>query len=443
MPGSNATFDEAWTQLGLRTKLANEIQKFGNANSPNVVDMLDVITTSADGEFIPLGLPAVYTNRATLAAMVAPANLRALFRPCLLEMGRIIGAPEMQSRSAPSDAVLLKRIRQHMVDNSLSIEESGQTVDTSFTTAGTGNGDWVRMKHSRHGQPFVVGADTITFECVRDQLSGAREHSEVWEARGTDQGDALNLGGLGYLGELTTLHARSSNLLQNGSFDQGTLTDAAALAATTSCTGWTATTAANWTARSSTAAAIYRDYPGAPTSFGLENTASDAITQTIATTRPGAKFEPEAPHVCWVRWKRLSSATGTLTLTLGSQTVTATIGSASNDAWNTLLIPATTTDVKAYYDTWVQQDATIAISTTTLATGTIYIDDAGMAPMELFGDTYVSYIGGSTAALRGATSILADTDGTRGINGYWLRQAYGPIDGHLPQNATPTQADPS
>lgn len=440
MAGSDADFNSAWTQFGLRAKLLNELEKYGNANTPNVLNMVDAIVTGTDGEFTPKTLDVVFAHRNALSNLLSPAGVRSMLTGPLIEMGRIIGSKQVRTGAQPNMSLLLRDIREHMVDNSLSINVSGQTLDTSFTTAGTGNGDWVRLNVSKDGEPFTVGADTITFECVRDQLTGAREHEEVWDCYGTDQGDQLQIGGLGPLGQLTTLNA-ASGLLQNGSFDSGTHTDTSALAATTSVTGWTVTTAANWTSQAATAA-NYRDYPGAPsTTYGLQNTADDAIFQTIKDQRPGANFT-DVPHVAWVRWKRLSSATGTLTLTLGSQTATATIGSATNDQWNTLLIPASTTDTKAYYDNWVQQDAQFKVSTSSLAVGTIYIDDCGVAPMTRLGDTWFAYIGGSTPALKNATSIVTDTDGTRGINAYWLWRGFG-VDGQLPTDGTPTQADPS
>lgn len=440
MAGSDADFNSCWTQFGLRAKLLNELEKYGNANTPNVLTMIDAIVTGTDGEFTPKTLDVVFAHRNALASLLTPAAVRAMLSGPLIEMGRVIGSPQVARGRTPNMVALLRDIREHMVANTLDINVSGQTLDTSFTTAGTGNGTWVRLNVDKDGEPFTVGADTITFECIQDQLSGAREHQEVWECRGTDQGDDLQIGGLGPLGNLITLNA-SNQLLQNASFDNGTHTDTSALAATTSVTGWTVTTAANWTSQTA-AAANYRDYPGAPsTTYGLQNTADDAIWQTIKDQRPGSNFR-DVPHVAGVRWKRLSSATGTLTLTLGSQTATATIGSATNDQWNTLIIPTSTTDTEAYYDNWAAQDAKFMVSTTTLATGTIYIDDCFLAPMTRLGETWFAYVGGSTPALRGATSIVTDTDGTRGINAYWLWRGWG-ADGWLPTDGTPTQADPS
>lgn len=443
MAGSDADFDSAWTQFGLRAKLLNEIEKFGRSNSDNVLDMVDAIVTGTDGEFTPQTLDVIFGLRRTLAGTISQQQVQAVLRGPLLEMGRIIGSPTVSGDTLPTNLVpLLEDIRDHMVANSLDINVSGQTVDTSFSTSGTGNGDWVRLIVTKDGEPYTVGADAITFTCEQDQLSGAKEHQEVWVARGTDRGDALQLGGVGTLGTLTTLHAKSSNLLKNASFDLGTHTDTANLAATTSVTNWTVTDETNWESFDA-AAAVYRDYPGigSTTSWGLRNTADDAITQVLKDVNPGANFRT-TPHVAWVRWKRLASATGTLTLTLGSQTAAATIGSATNDQWNTLLIPASGSDTKAYYDNWRVQDATFAISTSSLATGTLYIDDAGLSPMTRLGETWFAYIGGSTPALKGATAAVTDQDGTRGINAYWLWRGWG-VNGHLPTDGSPTQADPS
>ena len=258
MAGPNPDFDSCWAQFGRAAKILNEYEKFANANTPNILDMIDSATTNIDGEFSPQSLAVIASSlRAPVNGALSRATVQAVLRPYLWEMGRTIGVPTVNGQM-PGDAELLRRIRQHMVDNSLTLNVSGQTLDTSFTTAGTGNGDWVRMNVSKDGEPFTVNADTITFECIADQLSGAREHAEVWECRGTDAGDNLQIAGAGGLGNLTTLHARSHNLLKNASFDTGTsFSDDTVLGSTTAVTNWTVTTAGNWKSRSA-AAAVHR-----------------------------------------------------------------------------------------------------------------------------------------------------------------------------------------
>jgi hypothetical protein len=421
MPGSNVAFAGAFTQFGYAVKFCNEIEKLGASNTPNLLDMEDVAATGLDGEHIGRAIAIMRDRRERVADLLEPEALREFFRPYLEELCRSIGtAPE---GLVGSDYDLLKRVRDYMVANAQTLNSRGMTLDQTASGSPVGNFTAYRCIVDAAGMPLeCTGAEAKRFTCLRDQTSGAEKHAEVFEFAGATPSGArgLHWSGSGAKREVSILHA-GSGLLRNGSFESnGAAADNVAPGSTTAIDGWTVATAANWRLRSN-AAYVYRGYPGNPsTLWGLECVASDSITQILRTASPGAAFSL-APHLPWVRWKRLASATGTLTAHLGSKSVAATIGSFTNGVWNTLVLGPGQDN---HYDRFRQDELDFRLVVATLATGTIAIDDCGLAPMLCLDGTYWALLGGDTPAARLDEISFTDVDGTRALFSYWLWRAY-------------------
>lgn len=440
MAGSDVTFANAWAQWAAVIKIVNAAQNFGSVNTPNLLDMEDALTTILDGEFTPGGLDLV---RAAISGRVASGltrdSLRTMFRPFLLEVLRTISSQELSQNV--SDERALKVIRQYMEDNAQLIKSASPTFDTSATGTVTGTGAISRLtvdKDSNNLECF--GVETKTFVCDLDQNNGRQKHNERFEFRfGPLDASGLQFTGTGGTRSVDSLHCKSSPILRNPSFEEGALTTNTALASTTQITGWTATTAANWKTRSTSY--TYRGYPGQPsTLWGLECIASDTLAQVVLTANPGATFPPETPFHFQIAWMRKASASGNLTIHLGSQSTTVTIGSGTNDVWNVLQLDL---DSSRFYDNFKEDDLDVKIVVDTLATGTVVIDDVVLAPMVNLDGTWWAVTGGATPWLKNDTRVFSgDARGATAILNYWLWRAYGdlvvPMLGWFPSTATPS-----
>lgn len=426
MAGPAPNFADTFTRFGRRVKRINEQYKFSCENATNWLDLYAAEkkgvsgTPGLDGEF--LNADQLEQTRARYASVMTTDYLQGEFDPFIRELGRVIGATETNIYE------ILDRIRRYMQTNSQSLNSRGMTLDTTQAGSVTGTGTIYRLTVDEDGNTLeCTGAETKTFECTKDQATGGKEHEEVFLYYGQDrEKDGLQWTGSGALREIACVHALSSRLLQNPSFEAGAVTDNTALASTTQITGWTVTTAANWKTRSA-ATYYYRGYPGAPsTLWGLECTASDQIAQTVRTLNPGVNFDAgliRTPWGCAVAWKRKGSATGTITLHMGAQSVAATIGSATNDVWNILFL---TTGTANWYKNFKEADLDIKVVVASLAVGTVVIDDLVAAPWTNLDGTWWLALGGATAFLKGDTlSFTGDADGgSRGIFSYWLWRAY-------------------
>lgn len=459
MAGPAPTFADTWTRFGREIKATNEHAKWAAENGTNFVDLYAAIKAGTSG--VP-GLDGEYLTqagtenmRAQVAAPLSPNALRDRFRPYLRELGRVIESVDID------DYGILRRLRDYMVANSQSLNSRAMTLDTSSSGSPTGNGTVHRLTVDEDAFALeCTGPEVKTLTCVRDQASGARKHEEVFEFTGVArEKDGCQWLGSGTRRTIVASHAFSSpRLLTNPSFETHDATaDDTAPGSTTGITGWTiGSAAANIKMRSSaTAANVYRDYPGAPsTHWSVQFIASDSLTQVLRTQNPAVNFEPggiKVPYFLAVAYKRKSSATGTLTLHLGSQTTAATIGSATNDVWNILVI---TVGQKNWYKTFKEADVDVKIDVASLATGTLIVDDVVLVPFTNLDGTWWVVLGGDTAFIRRDTLTFTDTDGTRATFSYWLWRAYGDgqglgslplIGGWLPTNnsAAETIADPA
>lgn len=444
MPGSNPTFASCFAQAGLAFKAMNALNLFGSSNTPNWADMEDAITTGLDGIYTPAALNLIKAARKSIASPLSRDQLRSLWRPFLQETCRSIGSQELTSGS---DVQMLRAIRKYMVANAQTINSRGMTLNSPSADGGNaGSGTILRVTVDKDGNPLEgTGAEAKQAICTQDAQSGARKGAEVFRFTGSPAGeDNLSWEGSGFSADVPTAHPLTSRIIKNPSFDtNGASSDNTAPSSTTAITGWTIGSSASNFALRSASGYYYATYPGAPsTLWGLEFTASDSISQIIADVNPGVSFDPATPYFCGLRWKRKSSATGTLTLNLGASNASATIGSATNDVWNHLYIALGTGN---YLQNFNEESLDLLIDVSTLATGTVVVDHLVCAPMVNVDGTYYLPIGADTPFLRDDLFTWTDTDGgTRAILSYLLWLAYG-ADGWLPSDngGTETVSDPS
>ncbi len=426
---ADPTFASVWNQAGLAFKLPNAVNLLGHSNTPNIAAIQDALTQAIDGNYTPAALGAIANMRRAIAATVTPDTLRALWRPFLQDM--VIAAGQ-KSLAGASDAAMLDAIRQYMVDNDLLIKGRGQTFGTpSAGGSNVGNGSLLRCTVDKDGWPLPTGPEAKRAKVTKDAHKEGRKYAEVFTFEGQLPGiDNLDWRGSGLAVEVPSAHPQTSKLIKNPSFDQHDASaDDTSPGSTTGVTNWTiGSSAANFKMRSA-AGYTFGGYPGQPTTtWGLEFVGSDSISQTLATVSPGISFGDE-PHLVGLRWKRLASATGTLTLALGASSVAVDISTGTNGEWNHLYIAL---DEDCYFDNFNATDLKLTITAGTLATGTVVVDQVIVCPMVNVDGTYYLPVSGSTPWLKDDVFTWTDQEGAvRAILAYLLWLAFG-ADGWLP-----------
>lgn len=439
------------------TKAAvNRLQKlelFANSASPNFDDLNDTLLAANLYDNQDLVAADAAAMRKALSDMLSPAAVRQAIRGALTEWAIACGAPEGAAITLPQ---ALSRIRDYMVANSKSLNAREFTRGAaSAGGSNVGNGAVKRLTVDEDGFALEGShAETKTLRCDFDQLS-VPKHKERFTVEGaTAERDFIEVLGSGIVsgdGATDFLQCLTSDdslpYLDNPTFStfsgtQPTAGSETTPTATDSVTGWTLGNTAG--ARVSLDQA-YRDFPTESQKYSVRFTADNSLTQTFNTknrTVPRKK-----PMYVQVAIYRKDAATGTLTITVGAQSQNFTIGSLANNAWNLCVLDL---DKDLYHKNWKTNNATFSISTSSLATGTIYIDDVIFAPMTFVNGAWLAIVGGTTPFSRNDTFTLADTvNATRGILSYWIHHRSGlclaePGFG-LPVNAsgTETEADPS
>jgi hypothetical protein len=440
--GSNPTIDETFDQLGKLIKMHNESEKFGSSNSPSLYSIEDALKTALDGEYTPAFAGFAANLRGALSSQLSRQNLQAIWTLAFAEIARATALPSPAKTGATE---FLWELRRYMHANTKSIKT--RTMSYGSASAGGGNvgtGTIPILTVDQDGYTIeAAGDDVLTWRCERDQLQ-TRKGAEVFRVRSKGPArDQLDWEGSAIDALVPSIHAESGQLVSNPSFDfNGASADNEAPASTTAMSGWTFAATATWKHRS-TASYVYASYPTAPTTpWGLEMLAgSPSMTQIPGTVRKGVQFPLRTPLLWQLAWKRLASATGTLTVTVGANaTATVDVSTGTNGAWNVL---RPTLNKNLWYPNYTADDLTITIAGTTIATGTVAIDDFRVSPMANVDGLWYAPMGGSTPfKVADVFTFTHAENATRGILAYWLWQAFG-RDGWLPTHATPTYADPA
>jgi len=416
---------EVQNQIGLTCKLLNETQKFGSVNTPNFVDMLDAIQQAQEGDYSAEALAAAEDMRGQMASTLGFAA--GMLTPYLQQYAKVLGIPYADVGR------IFRDMRADFVANAKSIKTRALSFGTpSFTGTGLATGIH-RLTVDADGKVLEnQTADTKTITCRRDRNSGADRHVEVFEfAGGAAEKDLLEVSGSGRTTEYRALDARDSQaLISNPSFSDYTESGAAG-SALSALDDWTVTTdVANLSADLVT----YRDAVGDTNPAALEFGASDTITQVLNEVAKGT-MDPDVPYHLQVAVKRKNSATGTLTLNLGSVSASVDLSTLTNDVWTILALDL---DKDRWFREFNQDELAVSIAVATLAVGEVQVDDIIFAPMSPFDGSWYALVGGATPYLVDDVWTIADTE-TGAIIAYWLWLAFGE---YLPTHASPTWADP-
>jgi hypothetical protein len=348
----------------------------------------------------------------------------------------IVGVPERSSGRA------LDRIFDFFVANSKTIKERNFTYDAGepFSFTGTGTGELYRLVIGEHGGNIEnIFTETKTLRCIRDGITGGIPHEEVFEFRGTNAGpDLVDVQGSGIVRRNFSAVSSNQSLLTNPSFSQFSIAGSVAVGAPyTLVAGDTIT---GWTIPDVTDVQLdrdefYRDVQGDTNPTSLRLLDNTSLTQTLATE--GVRLNPDIPYLTCLAIKRESSADGTLTIGLGSNTKAITVSSLSNGVWTPILLDRDTNLWPANFNaTDIAQSLTYAGRTT----GTVILDEVVLRNLVQIDGTWWWLTGGETKFLLDDTLSVTDTLPADSKIQKWLWRTFGR---YLPAAAVPTIADPA
>lgn len=406
--------------------------------------LLDVLIQSLEGEYTPSSLANFAAGfRAGLSNLISPGVAAEVLTPVLFEYAAQVLTDGSGYTAAEE---IMTALYEHFVANSLTVESRAITYDTTATlgAGNVGNGEIKRLTEDENGFDLeACTVETKRLRCRTDQNSGVQKHDERFEILGDAASQDSLLRSSHGSGEsarttLASLHAGSGpggSLLRNSSFSTYSAT------ASPKFTSWTEAAVGGGIAQDATN--FYRSHPGASTDGSLQMTGGGGtvtLTQDLTAMRI-SKLDPDKPYFLRVMLNKTvgTAAGGTVTLRLGSQTVSVTIAALGAN-WQELLIPL---DQGCWFRNFDEDSFTVEIEWSGSTSGTLLFDDMLFQEFDLIDGTFWALIGGSTAWLVDDSLVFTDTGGapTTAKIQWWL---YIAGLGYLPHTTgVPTFTEPA
>lgn len=421
---------EIQTMLKNAVDVLEDVRAFGDQNTPNLVDDLDTLVQSVEGDYAQRAASVASQIRAAYSRV--QAQDAALLTPILQEYARsVLNYP------STSAAQILTQLYDRLVTNVDTIESRGMALGTPSAGTATGNGDVLRLTVDAQGYVIESGhAETKTAECVADASSGAPEtHRETFELRGQDASpDLLEELGSGLRITTNAITHRSAATLANASFNSVSGASASGTALTSAPTSWTldSGTIGDLSGRSGSAN-VPRVLDGEATPIALRASGDFSLSQDLGVNR--VRLDPNTPYLLGIWLKNNSSATGTLTLTLGATSKAINLTSVGS-SWDFYTLDL---DEGLWFEQFNASSLQVQVALSSLAVGTLDIDEVILAPGTFFDGSWWWVVGGTTPWLREDTWTASDTDAGNGKIQRHLSRAFGRYLPHV-GNATQVTA---
>ncbi len=406
MASANPSFAECGTILANGCKWLETVREVAQVNATNLLALEDTLVQSLEGT--TGNITSIANALISLRAGVSSALDGTSFIEALLFNFRYA----IDSESSDITA-FVEDLNRYMDTNSQSVNSRDITFG-AFTPGGSnvGNGTIRRLTVDRYANDIesILTATGWTARIVRDQNSdGGAAGQEVWEIRGGPAGednlDAQDTDrGTGAVQEITNKSADDSTL-SNPSFSSFSGT----AAVPTAITGWTVVNSiGNFEIDQTNFYVEARIEGGTPGSLVIK--ATDEANQAL--TVRGTTLDPAVARYLQVAWNRqVNSATGTLTIHMGSQSVS--VVAAAQTGWQILLIPL---DENSWPVNFTEDALDIRVVWTQTGGMGILVDDVRFLPVDDLVDTIPTIaLSADTRELLDDTGTVSDTIATNGV----------------------------
>jgi len=320
-------------------------------------------------------------------------------------------------------------LRDWMLANTKVFESRAVTNSAPSAITGTGNGVIKMLStddQSSADELENVNAETLTFTCRFVAGQGSiQSGNEVFEVYGGQPyRDIHEEGGSGNQIplQLTTVCATQSNIqiIGNADFDA----DHGTASSVDKIPSWTCDSAGTASAITQDSSKYYRAKRDGTAGSSLKfNTAGTYVV----SQRINGQLPDYGPLYVSARWSRRSSATGTLAIAVGAGSMSATISTGTNDAWNLL-------ETWLYPDDYTAGGNDVTITVTSLATGELNVDDLCIAVPTLIGGKFYVALAGSTDFIIGDYTTQQSTITGTGTVLKWFYRTYRPSWSYMVRN---------
>jgi len=425
---------EMFDILGKACKHYDQLYQYGAVNGTNFLGTEDAVISALEGGQFAFEVMNDLKNMRTTVS-----NLYTSGKPTIEKILRkLLEVAYSKTSQGKSIDEVITEIAEGMDGVPETIASRSQTFGSISSSVTNYDGNIYRHTTDRFGDNIESNVEgTVKLEVYKDRNNKDVEsgNEKAWlYGSGTTPEDEISRGSAapGRM-ELTFIRDEDS-LLKNPSFTgiQETIDKQQQV-------GWYLSSTSNMVRSSDEA---YRnDRALVETGYSLKFTGNGNVLQYFARENLSTGTNPDIPYILVCRYMRKSSATGNLTLRLGSQTTSATIGSATNDVWTDLYLIKYPSEFNEDHDDSTQRQGNrIQITVDTLAVGTVHIDSVILHPLSTFnGIHYIALAGGRQGdALFGDSWTWADTSSNTGRTQYTIHRLFGRS---LPHAGSPTYAD--
>lgn len=415
---------DLWTQLSKGIKIVDDLfTEFSTNLLANMISLED----DYEGNHISETATQLRSLRTKANSIITGGS--SFLSPMVKDLGRV-GYYSLKTSSVD----ILQDIADGMTTLSETVKNRAFTFGSvSAYVSNVGDGTVYRLTKDKNNANIENGyanGGITKIKCTSDRYSRRTSGNEAFEIYGvglTDI-DAIELGTAPQA--VTAIYALTSRqcttYITDGSFDtaddSGTLT----------CSGWDFDVPANFTKEVTD---TFRNTPGSSSGIAIKINDNSYLEQNLSDK--GKSFDATKPTCIVLRYMRKNSCDGTLTLTLGSKSVTVDLSTATNDVWADLTLGVT--DNKGYYGQWFKDDTTIKIALSGATTGEVIVDEIIVTQPTAYDGKYYFVTAGKTDYLKDDYFTFTDSVLNTGRIQYILSRLFGVYLPHT--NGTPTWAD--
>ena len=369
--------------------ILNEIEGFGSRNATNLLDLIDTLTQSYEGDYTNEATAAIQAIRSSIAGTVSQGTARTVQRPYLRSyLYHVVGRRNVNQAT---DQNLLSELYDYMWDNDYRVQSRVATFGSP--TAVSVNGDVQVLRLTKDKYNFDIEsfwADKKRIRCITDHNTGSDKGNEAWLIEGQGPAkDELKRSGSG-LETTITGQTVDDSILSNAGFQ-----DADSYTAPTSITDWDSTATVNSTNYGFDSSNIFRAGPSdGATTYSLNVKATTILSQTLSDI--GASLSQEIPYIFAVVWNRVpGTASGTLNLRMGNVS-SGDVSVAAQTGWNVTVCPPAI-NWASWYETFKEDDVKIDIDWTK-SSGNLLIAEALFVPGTFFDNHWYWVMPNNTAS---------------------------------------------
>ena len=432
---ADPNFAACMEMIAFAAKILDEHETYTSAASTGLLVTTENLRNDLEGDWAQRLRDRVDSIRAEAAGTISKSAARALFIPLLRQTAVAIG---FAGAAGPIDAIW-EAIYDYMIDNSQTINDPEDTIDTTFSAGGGNVGGATVYVLTTGPAGEALGHltdDAWTLTCTADARTLGKPQIEEWELEGTTaRNDNLDYTGTGLVEDLRTLSADlSSSYVKNPSFNNYDLDGSSNL---TGLDGWTQSGATLATNLAINLTYTARTTPGDTVAASLQFDADETIVQDVVAVK-GAQLDPDVPYMISVAIAKVGTPTGTFTLrlsgTTGSGGVSTTLAHGAMTGSGTF-DRLQLTGNSAWPVAWNANDLKLQIALSSGASidasNYFLVDDIVFTPLSRVGDfgdprtgrgsmgRWIGVTGGKIPSVKGDVYTAADTlNGTRAVN-HW------------------------